>query len=93
MNQAPKHVTLRLGDGRVPAEATLQPDLDPGEVERMLQHAERLGLSRHPDPSTAALLAAVRLRPDVPDALYIAFSAVLSRISAAADHSATSGTT
>lgn len=85
MNQGPRTVTLRFRDHAAPAEGTLRADMDPDAVERMLQQAERLGLPRHPDPATAALLAAVRLRSDVPPALYAAFAAVLSRVYAAAE--------
>lgn len=85
MNAPPRSVTLRFRDHAAPAEGTLRADMDPEAVERMLQEAERLGLPRHPDPATAALLAAVRLRPDVPAALYAALAAVLSRVYAAAE--------
>jgi type III secretion system FlhB-like substrate exporter len=85
MNDAPRTVTLRFRDDSAPPQATLRADMDSGEVESMLQQAERLGLPRHPDPATAALLAAVRLRSDVPPALYAAFAAVLSRVYAAAE--------
>lgn len=85
MNATPRTVVLRFRDDGAPPEATLRPDLSADEVEDMLQEAERLGLPRHPDPDTAALLAAVRLRTDVPQELYAALSAVLSRIYAAAE--------
>jgi flagellar biosynthesis protein len=85
MNAAPRSVTLRFRNHGTPAEGTLRPDLGADEVERLLEEAERLGLPRHPDPSTAALLAAVRLRTDVPRELYAAFAAVLSRIYAATE--------
>lgn len=82
---AVRNVTLRLHDGSAPAQASLQADLDAGEVERMLQQAEQMGLPRHADPATAALLAAVRVRQDVPTELYAALAAVLSRIYAATE--------
>ncbi len=82
---AVRNVTLRLHDGSTPAQASLQADLDAGEVERMLQQAEQMGLPRHADPATAALLAAVRVRQDVPTELYAALAAVLSRIYAATE--------
>lgn len=85
MNATPRTVVLRFRDDSAPPEATLRPDLSADEVEGMLQEAERLGLPRHPDPDTAALLAAVRLRTDVPQELYAALAAVLSRIYAAAE--------
>ncbi|MGH8214398.1 MAG: flagellar biosynthesis protein [Rhodanobacteraceae bacterium] len=87
MNQAPRTVTLRFRDHGAPAEGTLRADLGADEVERMLEEAERLGLPRHPDPATAALLAAVRLRTDVPQEMYAALAAVLSRIYAATEKS------
>ena len=86
MNPGPRTVTLRFRDNSAPPQATLRPDMDAVAVERMLEQAERLGLPRHPDPATAALLAAVRLRPDVPPALYAALAAVLARVYAAAEN-------
>ena len=85
MNPGERTVILRFRDDSAPPQATLRPDMDADAVERMLQQAERLGLPRHPDPATAALLAAVRLRSDVPPALYAALAAVLSRVYAAAE--------
>lgn len=85
MNGAPRTVVLRYRDEATPAQATLRADMDAEQVERMLQQAERLGLPRHPDPATAALLAAVRVRQDIPPALYAALAAVLSRIYAASE--------
>lgn len=85
MNPGPRTVTLRFRDNSALPQATLRPDMDPDAVERMLEQAERLGLPRHPDPATAALLAAVRLRSDVPTALYAALAAVLSRVYAASE--------
>ncbi|HEU0276310.1 MAG TPA: flagellar biosynthesis protein [Rhodanobacteraceae bacterium] len=78
-------VTLRV---RAPTSAhapTLRADLDAEGVEAMLRQAERLGLPPSDDPSARALLAAVRLRDDVPPLLYAALAAVLSRVLAAAD--------
>lgn len=83
MNAAPRTVTLRFRDDSVPAEATLQADFGAPEVERMLQQAEQMGLPRHADAATAALLAAVRVRQDIPSELYAALAAVLSRVYAA----------
>lgn len=83
MNAPRRSVTLRLRDDAAPTQATLRPDLAPDEIEAMLQQAERMGLPRHPDPATAALLAAVRVRTDVPPELYAALAAVLSRVYAA----------
>ncbi len=85
MSNPPRSVTLRFRDDSAPAEATLRADLSADDVERMQQQAEQLGLPRHPDPSTAALLAAVRVRNDVPPELYAAFAAVLSLVYAATE--------
>lgn len=82
---APRTVTLRFRNEAVPADGTLRADLGPDEVERLLQQAEAQGLPRHADPATAALLAAVRMRQDIPPALYAALAAVLSRIYAATE--------
>lgn len=82
---APRTVTLRFRNDSAPADGTLRADLDPDAVERLLQQAEAQGLPRHADPATAALLAAVRLRQDIPPALYAALAAVLSRIYAATE--------
>lgn len=85
MTTTPRSVTLRFRDDMAPAQASLRPDLDATQVERLLQQAERMGLPRHPDPAAAALLAAVRVRTDIPPALYAALAAVLSRIYAAGE--------
>ncbi|HET7269341.1 MAG TPA: flagellar biosynthesis protein [Rhodanobacteraceae bacterium] len=85
MNTPPRSVTLRFRDDAAPAQATLRPDLGADEIEQMLQQAERMGLPRHPDPATAALLAAVRVRADIPPELYAALAAVLSRVYAAGE--------
>lgn len=78
-------VTLQFRNDGADADGTLRSDLAPEEVERLQRQAEQLGLPRHPDPSVAALLAAVRVRNDVPPALYAALAAVLSRVHAAAE--------
>lgn len=85
MNDTPRTVVLRYRDDAAPLEASLRPDASTEEVEQMLQLAERMGLPRHPDPSTAALLAAARVRTDIPPELYAALAAVLSRIYAAGE--------
>ncbi len=82
---APRRVTLRFRDETTPADATLRADLDADQLERLLQQAEQMGLPRHADPATAALLAAVRVRQDVPTELYAALAAVLSRVYAATE--------
>lgn len=85
MNGKLRVVTLAYADGNAPTEARLRADMDAQATERMLQQAERLGLPRHPDPAMATLLAAVRLREDIPRELYAALAAVLSRIYAASE--------
>lgn len=82
---APRRVILRFRDESAPAEATLRADLGADQIERLLQQAERMGLPRHADPAAAALLAAVRVREDVPTELYTALAALLSRIYAATE--------
>lgn len=83
MNGTLRTVTLGYADHSAPEQARLRADMDAQATERMLQQAERLGLPRHPDPALATLLAAVRLREDIPRELYAALAAVLSRIYAA----------
>lgn len=85
MNAPHRTVTLQFRNDASPDAASLRADLSPEDVEKMQQQAERLGLPRHPDPSVAALLAAVRVCDDVPPALYAAMAAVLSRVYAAAE--------
>lgn len=85
MNRAPRSVVLRYRDDAAPAEATLRADMDADAVDAMLQQAERMGLPRHPDPAAAALLAAARVRADIPAELYAALAAVLSRVYAASE--------
>lgn len=84
MNHTPRSVVLRIHNDNTASDSRAS-TLSSDEVELLLQQAEDLGLPRHPDPSTAALLAAVRLRQDIPDTLYVALTAVLSRIYAAAE--------
>lgn len=86
MNTPHRTVTLQFRNDPSQGSASLRADLSPAEVEMLQQQAERLGLPRHPDPSVAALLAAVRVRNDVPTALYAAMAAVLSRVYAAANN-------
>ena len=64
----------------------LMPDLSPAQLEAMQDAAERLGLPRHPDPQMAALLAAVRLREDVPERLFSAAAGVLEAVYKAREH-------
>lgn len=82
MSAPHRSVTLRYRgqDG-----AGLRPDMDAAQVEQLQREAERHGLPRHPDPQFAALLAAVRIREDVPPALYAAVASVLAQVYAAAE--------
>jgi flagellar biosynthesis protein len=77
-NKPQRQVVLRFRSQE--AGPRLAPDLGPAELEAMQATAERLGLPRHPDPQLAALLAAVRLRDDVPDDLFSAAAAVLGAV-------------
>jgi flagellar biosynthesis protein len=49
----------------------------------MLERAQSLGLAPQLDPQIATLLAAVRLRDDVPPELYAALAAVVGTLLAA----------
>ncbi|WP_266159444.1 flagellar biosynthesis protein [Dyella silvatica] len=77
MNELPpspqRKVSLRLSSGDHAA-APLAPEA----LERLLARAHELGLPLHRDPQVAALLAALRMRDDVPPTLYAAAAAVLS---------------
>lgn len=78
-------VTLRVRAPAGESGPTLRADMDAEAVAAMLAQAEKLGLPPGGDPSARALLAAVRLRDDVPPLLYAVLAAVLSRVIAAAD--------
>jgi len=83
MSSLPRRsVSLRLAG----PESTVGTErLAPEVVAAMLVRAQALGLSPQLDPQIAALLAAVRLREDVPAGLYTALAAVLGTIYAAGD--------
>lgn len=71
----PRRVSLRLASGGgevkpMPAES----------MGLMLARAKELGVPLHHDPQIAALLAALRLRDDVPVQLYAAAASVLATI-------------
>lgn len=85
MSSPHRTVTLQFRNEAEAPAGTLRADLAGEAIERLLQQAERLGLPRHPDPSIATLLAAVRVRHDVPVGLYAALAAVLSRVYAATE--------
>lgn len=73
-------VTLRLANGSGEVHA-----MPPESLETLLARAENLGLPLHHNPQIAALLAAVRLRDDVPVLLYAAAASVLAAVYDAAE--------
>ena len=78
-----RRVTLRLaGPG---AKAAPMP---PEALDLLLARARALGLPLHHDPQIAAVLAALRLREDVPVLLYAAAAAVLASVYDASEESA-----
>jgi flagellar biosynthesis protein len=70
-----RRVSLRLAgpDTRVAP-------LPPEALDLLLARARALGLPLHHDPQIAAVLAALRLREDVPVLLYAAAAAVLASV-------------
>jgi flagellar biosynthesis protein len=76
----PRRVTLRLAG----PEGTIPP-LPPEALELLLARARALGLPLHHEPQIAAVLAALRLREDVPTLLYAATAAVLASVYDASD--------
>jgi flagellar biosynthesis protein len=70
-----RRVTLRLAG----PEAKATP-LPPEALELLLARARALGLPLHHDPQIASILAALRLRDDVPVLLYAAAAAVLASV-------------
>ncbi|MGO4702120.1 flagellar biosynthesis protein [Dyella sp. 2RAB6] len=56
------------------------PSLPPEALEQLLARARSLGIALHHDAQVAALLAALKLRPDIPMELYAAAAAVLSSV-------------
>nr|WP_063574151.1 hypothetical protein [Luteibacter rhizovicinus] len=68
-----RSVTLRLAS---PTSNGNNQRIDAAGVKSMLERAQALGLAPQLDPQIATLLAAVRLREDVPPELYAALSAV-----------------
>lgn len=69
-----RKVALRLA---APGGAT-PPALPPEALDQLLARARALGIPLHHDAQVAALLAALRLRTDIPQELYAAAAAVLS---------------
>jgi flagellar biosynthesis protein len=77
---APRRVSLRLGNGSSEIGA-----MPPESLETLLARAQSLGVPLHHDPQIAALLAALRLRDDVPVLLYAAAASVLAAVYDAAE--------
>jgi flagellar biosynthesis protein len=77
-----RRVTLRLAG---PETKTVP--LPPEALELLLARARALGLPLHHDPQVASILAALRLRDDVPVLLYAAAAAVLASVYDAAEES------
>lgn len=76
-----RSVTLRLAS---PTSNGNTQRIDADGVKSMLGRAQALGLAPQLDPQIATLLAAVRLRDDVPPELYAALAAVVGTLLAAA---------
>lgn len=76
-----RSVTLRLAS---PTSNGNTQRIDADGVKSMLERAQALGLAPQLDPQIATLLAAVRLRDDVPPELYAALAAVVGTLLAAA---------
>ncbi|TCV94029.1 flagellar biosynthesis protein [Luteibacter rhizovicinus] len=76
-----RSVTLRVAS---PTDSGTSKHIDAAGVKAMLDRAQSLGLSPHLDPQIATLLAAVKLRDDVPTELYAALAAVVGTLLSAA---------
>lgn len=72
-----RSVTLRLAS---PNSNGANQRVDAEGVRAMLERAQSLGLAPQLDPQIATLLAAVRLRDDVPPELYAALAAVVGTL-------------
>ena len=72
-----RSVTLRLAS---PNSNGTNQRVDAEGVRAMLERAQSLGLAPQLDPQIATLLAAVRLRDDVPPELYAALAAVVGTL-------------
>lgn len=72
-----RNVTLRLAS---PSSQGTNQRVDANGVKAMLERAQALGLAPQLDPQIATLLAAVRLRDDVPPELYAALAAVVGTL-------------
>ncbi|MBB3225720.1 flagellar biosynthesis protein [Luteibacter sp. Sphag1AF] len=77
-----RSVTLRVAS---PTHNGHSEHLDAAAVKAMMDRAQAMGLSSpHLDPQVATLLAAVRLRDDVPPELYAALAALMGTLLSAA---------
>ncbi|QWT20406.1 hypothetical protein KPL74_22020 [Bacillus sp. NP157] len=72
-----RSVTLRLA---TPTSSGNTQRIDADGVKALLERAQQLGLAPQLDPQIATLLAAVRLRDDVPPELYAALAAVVGTL-------------
>ncbi|NKJ21171.1 flagellar biosynthesis protein [Dyella sp. SG609] len=70
-----RKVTLRVAAG-----GAASPALPPEALEQLLARARGLGIALHHDAQVGALLAALKLRADIPVELYAAAAAVLSSV-------------
>lgn len=68
-----RKISLRLSN----SESSVAP-MPAEHLERLLARAREAGVPLHHDPQIAAILAALRLRDDVPMQLYAAAAALLS---------------
>lgn len=75
-----RRVSLRLSSGGEEAKP-----MPPESLELLLARARELGIPLHHDAQIAALLAALRLRDDVPVLLYASAASVLASIYAATE--------
>lgn len=80
MNQAlpppNRKVVLRLAA----SSGASPPSMPPEALEQLLARARALGIPLHHDAQVAALLAALRLRQDIPGELYAAAAAVINSV-------------
>ena len=76
-----RRVTLRLAGPAEEKPAAMRAEA----LDMLLARARALGLPLHHDPQIAAVLAALRLREDVPATLYAAAASVLASVYEAAE--------
>ncbi|MDE2316900.1 MAG: flagellar biosynthesis protein [Xanthomonadaceae bacterium] len=72
-----RRVSLRVSQA---GSTESRPSLPPESLEALRARAQAMGLPLHPNPQIAALLAALRLRDDVPVLLYAAAASVLAAV-------------